>query len=100
MSGGDQAFTFIGNAGFHHIKGELHYVQKGCHTIVEGDDTTQVSATADPTDPAALMQRDAVWELPSTPGTYELWLVVRDGHAGEAACHTTIEVTAIAATAP
>ena len=37
MSGGDQAFTFIGNAGFHHIKGELHYVQKGCHTIVEGD---------------------------------------------------------------
>ncbi len=75
-------------------------MHSACHTIVEGDDTTQVSATADPTDPSALMQRDAVWELPSTPGTYDLWLVVRDGHAGEAACHTTIEVTAIAATAP
>jgi hypothetical protein len=35
--GGNQAFTFIGTEAFHHVKGELHYSQKGGHTIVEGD---------------------------------------------------------------
>jgi len=63
-----------------------------CHTIREGDETTSVSSTADPHDPFALLNRAAEWDLPSTPGTYHFWLVVRDGHLGEAACHTTIEV--------
>jgi Ca2+-binding RTX toxin-like protein len=35
--GGNQAFTFIGKDAFHHVKGELHYAQKGGHTYVEGD---------------------------------------------------------------
>lgn len=68
--------------------------QDQCHTIVSGDETTQVSATAMRSDPQALAGRDAVWILPRVPGTYDVWLVVRDGHLGESACHTTIEVTA------
>jgi hypothetical protein len=69
-----------------------HCVHQRCHTIHEGGDTTQVSATAMESDPDALMHRATSWDIPSTPGTYDLWLVVRDGHLGESACHTTIEV--------
>lgn len=67
-------------------------VHEDCHTIHEGGDTTQVSATADQNDPLAFVTRETDWDLPSTPGTYHFWLVVRDGHLGEAACHTTIEI--------
>ena len=66
--------------------------REACHTIRPGDDTTQVSATADPNDPTAFVTRETEWDLPSTPGTYHFWLVVRDGHLGEAACHTTITI--------
>jgi serralysin len=34
---GDQAFKYIGDNAFHHIKGELHEVQKANFTLVEGD---------------------------------------------------------------
>ncbi len=36
--------------------------------------------------------RDNVWTTPKTPGTYPLWLVVRDGHGGTSACRTEVEV--------
>ena len=68
-------------------------VHSDCHTIHEGDETTTVSSSARPDDPMTFLTRDTFWELPSTPGTYHLWLVVRDGHLGESACHTTITVT-------
>jgi 6-phosphogluconolactonase (cycloisomerase 2 family) len=35
--GGNQAFKFIGKQGFHHQKGELHFVKKVGFVIVEGD---------------------------------------------------------------
>ena len=34
---GNQAFHFIGKQGFHHHKGELHYVKSGGNVIVQGD---------------------------------------------------------------
>ena len=34
---GNQAFTFIGSAGFHHVAGELHQYAAGANTIVAGD---------------------------------------------------------------
>jgi hypothetical protein len=71
-----------------------HCQHERCHTITDGGDTTQVSATTQPTDPTALTQRGTTWDLPSRPGTYDVWLVVRDGHLGESACHATIEVYA------
>jgi hypothetical protein len=38
--------------------------------------------------------RDNNLDVPRDPGTYDLWVVVRDGHLGESACHLTFEVTA------
>jgi hypothetical protein len=35
--GGNQRFTFIGKQGFHHEKGELHFVKKAGFVVVEGD---------------------------------------------------------------
>ena len=37
VPGGNQAFTFIAKQAFTHVKDQLHYVQKGAHTYVEGD---------------------------------------------------------------
>ena len=34
---GNQAFKWIGKQGFHHHKGELHYVKHGGNVIVQGD---------------------------------------------------------------
>ena len=34
---GDQAFKYIGANAFHHVKGELHEIQKANFTLVEGD---------------------------------------------------------------
>ncbi|WP_424137690.1 hypothetical protein [Roseomonas chloroacetimidivorans] len=36
---GDQAFSFIGNKAFSHTAGELHTVQSGGNTLIEGDVT-------------------------------------------------------------
>jgi hypothetical protein len=38
--------------------------------------------------------RDNTWDVPREPGDYDLWLIVRDGHLGQLACHFTIAVTA------
>lgn len=37
--------------------------------------------------------RDTTWTAPREPGIWPLWLVVRDGHAGTAACRVDVEVT-------
>ena len=34
---GNQAFKFIGTSGFHDVKGELRYIDKGSSCIVQGD---------------------------------------------------------------
>ncbi|MDD9941838.1 MAG: hypothetical protein OXU20_12410 [Myxococcales bacterium] len=36
--------------------------------------------------------RNELWTLPGEPGRHDLWLVVRDGHGGTSACHTSIRV--------
>lgn len=36
--------------------------------------------------------REEIWRAPEEPGTYPLWLVVRDGHGGMSACRTMVEV--------
>lgn len=36
--------------------------------------------------------RDTTWIAPDEPGTWPLWVVVRDGHAGVAACRIDVEV--------
>lgn len=36
--------------------------------------------------------RTTEWTAPDTPGTYPLWLVVRDGHLGTSACRTLVSV--------
>lgn len=38
--------------------------------------------------------RNNTLDVPREPGTYDLWVVVRDGHLGTVACHLTIEATA------
>jgi Ca2+-binding RTX toxin-like protein len=57
---GDQEFTFIGNQSFHKVAGELHYVQSGNDTYVEGD--TNGNGKADfivhLDDPVTLTQSD------------------------------------------
>ncbi len=37
-------------------------------------------------------ERDVEWTAPAAPGDVTLWLVVRDGHLGAAACAATIRV--------
>ena len=44
-AGGDQNFTFIGDAAFTGVAGQLHYVHAGPNTFVEGD--TDGDGTAD-----------------------------------------------------
>lgn len=36
--------------------------------------------------------RDDTWKAPRAPGTYPIWLVVRDGHGGTSACRADVEV--------
>ena len=36
--------------------------------------------------------RNQIWRTPATPGTYPLWLVVRDGHGGASACDLEVEI--------
>jgi hypothetical protein len=36
--------------------------------------------------------RESFWDAPDEPGCAELWLVVRDGHAGESACGLSVRV--------
>jgi hypothetical protein len=36
--------------------------------------------------------RDVEWTAPEEPGTYPLWLVVRDGHLGGSACRAEVTV--------
>lgn len=36
--------------------------------------------------------RDVTWTAPEEPGTYPLWLVVRDGHLGQSYCRADITV--------
>lgn len=45
LLGGDQAFSFIGNAAFSGAAGQLHYVQTASYTYLEGD--TNGDGTAD-----------------------------------------------------
>ncbi len=45
LAGGNQAFTFIGSGAFTNVAGQLHYVQQGGNTYVEGD--TNGNGTAD-----------------------------------------------------
>lgn len=60
---------------------------------VMSSETTQGPAHgAEPT-PYDAVIRNNEWSVPREPGTYDFWLVVRDGHLGTNACHTTIEVT-------
>ncbi len=42
--GGDDAFSFIGNAAFSGAAGELHYVVMGGHTFIEGNVNTDLAA--------------------------------------------------------
>lgn len=57
-------------------------------------ETTQGPAhDAEPTAYDAVI-RNNEWSVPREPGTYDFWIVLRDGHLGTNACHTTIEVTA------
>jgi hypothetical protein len=61
------------------------------------DETTQApSWDAPPPTPELLADplQNNEWTVPRTPGTYDLWLVVRDGHLGTSACHTTVDVVA------
>jgi len=37
-------------------------------------------------------ERDSTWSTPQEPGTYPLWVVVRDGHLGISWCRTTVQV--------
>lgn len=62
------------------------------HSVLHAE-TTQGPAHG--AEPSAIDDtiRDNTWDVPREPGTYDLWVVVRDGHLGTAACHTTIEVT-------
>lgn len=39
-------------------------------------------------------ERDVRWTAPEEPGTYPMWLVVRDGHLGMSYCRTEITVIA------
>lgn len=36
--------------------------------------------------------RDVIWTAPEAPGTYPLWVVVRDGHLGISWCRTEVTV--------
>ena len=36
--------------------------------------------------------RDTTWRAPEEPGIWPIWLVVRDGHAGTAACRMDVDV--------
>ncbi len=65
----------------------------GRHSVLHTE-TTQGPAHGAPPSAVDATLRDNTWDVPREPGTYDLWLVVRDGHLGTAACHTTIEVTA------
>lgn len=61
------------------------------------DETTQApSWDAPPLTPDLIADplQNNEWTVPRTPGTYDLWLVVRDGHLGTSACHTTVTVVA------
>lgn len=60
---------------------------------VMSNETTQGPAhDAEPT-PYDAVIRNNEWSVPRQPGTYDFWVVLRDGHLGTNACHTTIEVT-------
>jgi hypothetical protein len=43
-------------------------------------------------DDTSAPNRDNTWRSPRTPGTYPMWLVVRDGHGGTSACRTDVTV--------
>jgi hypothetical protein len=36
--------------------------------------------------------RNQIWRTPATPGSYPLWVVVRDGHGGVSACEVEVEI--------
>ena len=36
--------------------------------------------------------REEIWRTPADPGTYPLWLVVRDGHGGMSACRHDVSI--------
>ncbi|MBX3273415.1 MAG: hypothetical protein KF729_24340 [Sandaracinaceae bacterium] len=64
--------------------------------LVEGRENAYYAwySTAGDFDPAISLApvRDTVWLSPEVPGTYALWLVVRDGHLGASACRAEVDV--------
>lgn len=65
----------------------------GRHSTLHTETTQGPSHGAEPS-PSDATARDNTWDVPREAGTYDLWVIARDGHLGTAACHTTIEVTA------
>jgi hypothetical protein len=63
------------------------------HATLRGDVTQAPAHGADPS-PIDATLRNIDWLVPREAGTYDVWLVERDGHLGTVACHFTIEVTA------
>ena len=64
--------------------------------LVEGRENAYYAwySTAGELDPAISLApvRDTIWLSPDVPGTYALWLVVRDGHLGVSACLADVDV--------
>jgi hypothetical protein len=63
------------------------------HSSLHAQTTQGPSHGAEPSSIDATI-RDNGLDVPREPGTYDLWVVLRDGHLGESACHLTFEVTA------
>jgi hypothetical protein len=63
------------------------------HSSLHSGTTQGPSHGAEPSDIDDTI-RDNTLDVPRDPGTYDLWVVLRDGHLGETACHLTFEVIA------
>jgi hypothetical protein len=71
----------------------LHDRRSAIHSSLHTETTQGPSHGADPSAIDDTI-RDNTLDVPIEAGTYDMWLVVRDGHLGEVACHFTIDVTA------
>lgn len=71
----------------------LHDRRSAVHSSLHTETTQGPSHGAAPSRADATL-RDNTLDVPIEAGTYDVWVVVRDGHLGEAACHFTIDVTA------